>query len=87
MALYLTDAATAETAFALAGLDADGLVVLWRDGVARAADTPSTVPCYVLAPDLERRGLGTVVRNHIQRIDYAALVELLLHHTTVVNLG
>ncbi len=87
MAVYLTDAASAPTAFELAALDKDARVVLWQDGVVYAGRAPQNVACYAVTADLERRGLGSVVRNHVKRIDYHELVDLLFRHYPVVNLG
>ena len=87
MSLYLTDGATAEAAFEFATLERDAVVVLWQDGVLHAGRVPRNVTCFALAPDLERRGLGTIVHNHVTRIDYAELVDLLFAHHPIVSLG
>lgn len=85
MALYLTDAPNAATAFDLAADDPAGIVVLIQDGVTRAAESPDGVDCRAVADDARRRGLDADALGHAHTVTYTELVELIVAHP-VVNL-
>lgn len=83
--LYLIDRPFGENGLHLAQQDPDALIVLIQDGVYfydRLAAS-SNAPVYAVLDDVSVRGLGSLVPETIQRIDYAALVDLIVEHKVV----
>jgi sulfur relay protein TusB/DsrH len=83
--LYLIDRPYGENGLALARIDPDARIVLLQDGVYFHSrfEPGGDLPVYAVHDDLTVRGLDPLVPDHVRRIGYLELVDLIVENKVI----
>lgn len=83
MALYMTDKTGGVIASDYAKLDSSAKIFLIQDGLYLSPDLFEGKEVYVLAGEVEERGLNEILPEFYKRVEYADIVDLLVDEKVI----
>ncbi len=83
MSLYMIDRIGGEFAAEYVRLDSDAKVFLLQDGLYLSPEFFKDREVYVLADEVDERGLDNVLPDFYKKVDYPDIIELILANPVI----